>query len=47
MLAHLSKVNNKAECAMEFAYNALKNVGHSDININIAPRNNVSEVIEI
>lgn len=47
VLAHLSKVNNKADSALEFAYNALKKLGLGDVNINIAPRNNISEVIEI
>ncbi|NIP37889.1 MAG: MBL fold metallo-hydrolase [Candidatus Dadabacteria bacterium] len=47
VLAHLSKVNNKAESALEFAYNALSKLGLGDVNINIAPRNNISEVIEI
>lgn len=46
-LAHLSKVNNKQESALEYAHMALKQCGLSDININVAPRNNISEVIEI
>jgi phosphoribosyl 1,2-cyclic phosphodiesterase len=47
MLAHLSRVNNKQESALEIAYQALKQMGLSDVNINVAPRNNISEVIEI
>jgi len=47
MLAHLSKVNNNEESALEYAHRGLKESGLTDVNINIAPRNNISEVIEI
>ncbi len=46
-LAHLSKVNNNQESAFEYAHMALKQSGLTDVNINVAPRNDISEVIEI
>ena len=46
-LAHLSKVNNNRESALEHAHMALKQSGLTDVNINVAPRNNISEAIEI
>jgi len=47
VLAHLSKVNNDPNTAYEYAARALNEVGMDSVNISVAPRNNMGEVIQI
>ena len=47
LLAHLSKVNNSPLIAYKTAYNALESNGAAHINLNVAPRKTVGEVVSV
>ena len=48
ILGHLSQVNNKPEVALESAFEVLNNNGaQSDVNITVAPRKTIGEVLVI
>lgn len=47
VLAHLSKVNNTPEIAYETSYSVLESSGGQHINLSVAPRNTIGEVITI
>ncbi len=47
ILAHLSKVNNTPEIAYETSYGVLESCGAEQINLCVAPRNTIGEVITV
>jgi len=48
VLAHLSRVNNKPEVALQSAFKVVKKNGaHGSVNVSIAPRKTIGEVIRI
>ena len=47
ILAHLSKVNNSPEKALQSALSCLGSSGYRNIKINLAPRDKIGDIIEL
>jgi len=47
VLAHLSKSNNSPDVALRAAYSVIRKVGGDNINLSLAPRNTIGEVLTV